>query len=267
MPDLERHLRALDEHDDLYPPTPDIASTIPARTWITPREDRRRTWQPFAVIAALVLVALLVALAVPATRTAIASFFGIAGIQIEFVDDSRGPIPGTPLTLGGSLVFGEQTTLDAAQTRAPFAVRLPDAIPAPPDEVYVSERTNTTVVTLLWRSGPELPRIGESDAGLLLFQIASADDQMPFARKLASAGQIEETLIAGRPAYWIEDGVLVMEPDGPGPGVLEPVTRRSGNVLIWSDGEITYRLETALPRTGAERLAASLHPTSGAGNP
>ncbi len=125
-----------------------------------------------------------------------------------------------------------------------------------------------TVVTLLWRSGPDLPQIGETGVGLLLFQIDAEDDQMPFARKLAEAGHIESTQIEGRPAYWIEHGVLVMEQmEGPRLGALEPTARRSGNVLIWSDGTVTYRLETALPQAEAERLAASLHPDGDTGNP
>jgi hypothetical protein len=73
--------------------------------------------------------------------------------------------------------------------------------------------------------------------------------------------------IDGRLGVWIENGVLAVAPvEGLMLDLLEPEVRRSGNVLIWSDGAVTYRLETSLPREDVVRIAESLIPSDSDGN-
>ena len=264
---LERRLRSLTDRDDLFPATPDIAGALFDLVRMeAPRSDRRGfppAWRVAAIVLLVALGLLVAALAIPTSRTAIADFFGIEGIRIELGGDEETAVPGTPVSIGGALLLGEQTTFDEAARAAPFEVAVPaGAGVGEPDEVYLNQRSGVTVVGMLWRAAEGLPEIGSTGVGLLLLEIESHDDDVIFAKRMAGGGGFTIVTINGRQGYWIERGVLAVEPiDGLMLDPLEPEVRRSGNVLIWSDGSITYRLETALPMRDAVRIAESLAPT------
>jgi hypothetical protein len=231
MPDLELALRSLGERDDLFPATPRIATDVAAQIG-NEQPPRGFDWRMVAIVALVVLAALATALAVPGSRTAIADFFGIEGIRIEFGEDDAQEVPGTPTSIGGSLLLGERTTLDAAAEAA-----------------------------LLGPASASLPDIGDTEVGMLLLEIESDADDEIFIKKAIGGGEFTTAMVGDWPGYWIEGGVLTVEPvEGLMLDLLEPQSRRSGNVLIWSDGEITYRLETSLPMADAVRIAASLAP-------
>ncbi|HET6950503.1 MAG TPA: hypothetical protein VFI47_09010, partial [Acidimicrobiales bacterium] len=64
----------------------------------------------------------------------------------------------------------------------------------------------------------------------------------------------EAVTVAGRPGYWIDGAHAVdLGPLG-GPARL----RVAGDALVWVDGARTYRLESALGRTGAVAAAEAL---------
>jgi hypothetical protein len=68
--------------------------------------------------------------------------------------------------------------------------------------------------------------------------------------------EIEETTVNGKRAVWAV---------GPYPlrfsnGNLDFVRLIDGHVLIWTDGEVTYRLETSLDLEEAIKVAESLEP-------
>lgn len=259
MSDLEQRLRSLAARDDLYPATPKIAVDIDTPIE-APRYPRGLGWRMAAAVAVVALVTLVLAFAVPTTRTAIADFFGIAGIRIEFVDDAGDEGPGTPISIGGSLLLGQETTLARAEESTPFTVMVPGDVPDP-DEVYLFRRDGATVTGLLWLATAALPEIGKTGVGMLLLQIEADEDHTVLTKRAMGLGNTI-TSVDGQTAYWIEGGVLVVEPvEGL---ILAPEERRSGHVLIWSDDGVTYRLETALPMDAAVRIAESLAP---AGNP
>jgi hypothetical protein len=268
MPDLEHSLRSLAGRDDLFPATPDIAGGLAAQIGPS-RRSRRLDWRLVAVVALVVLTALATALAIPRSRSAIADFFGIEGIRIERNAGEMPNVPATPISIGGSLLLGERTTLDGATGAAPFAVMLPeDAAAGPPDEVWLNRRGGATVVGLIWPVSAELPEIGDTGVGMLLLEIATDDNDAIFLKKMVGGGEMETAMVDGRTALWIQDGVLAVAPvEGLMVDLLDPAMRRSGNVLIWSDGAVTYRLETALPKTDAVRIAASLAPAGSVGAP
>lgn len=275
---LEQQLRSLGDRDGLFPETPEIASDIAGliRSRDPEPTSRRlglsldRPLRVAALVALALLAALVVALSVPTTRTAIADFFGLEGIRIEFgQDDDNADLPGTPVSIGGSLLLGERSTMDEVARTVPFDVVLPaDDAAGEPDEIYLNQRSGVIVVGLLYEASDELPEIGSTGVGMLLLEIDSPKADIFFVKKtVVGGGEVEMTSINGSTAYWIEDGVLTVAPieglmlDPPGMD-----SRRSGNVLIWSDGAVTYRLETDLPITDAVRIAGSLAPVDVAGN-
>jgi hypothetical protein len=68
---------------------------------------------------------------------------------------------------------------------------------------------------------------------------------------------VEETTVNGRPALWTE-GPYLLQFRRDGHTVTEVQRLVEGHVLIWAEGEITYRLESDLPLEEAVRIAESL---------
>ena len=70
---------------------------------------------------------------------------------------------------------------------------------------------------------------------------------------------IEETTVNGRRAVWtVGEYPLIMQNND-----IQFVRLITGNVLIWEENKITYRLETDLDLDEAVRIAESLHAPSG----
>ena len=68
--------------------------------------------------------------------------------------------------------------------------------------------------------------------------------------------RIEETTVNGQRAVWAVGPYPVAFSNGD----RDFVRLIDGHVLIWTDGTITYRLETALELEAAIRIAESLEP-------
>lgn len=278
---VERQLRLLGRRDDLFPETPDLAAEMtslirsaesnprPVSVRHRCKSIQDRSLRPVAVVVLAILAALIVALALPTSRSAIAEFFGIEGIRIEFGQDAMQDLPGTPTSIGGSLLLGERSTLEAAMDAAPFDIVVPgDATIGEPEETYLNQRSEVTVVGMLWKTNDELPEIGSTGVGMLLLEIESEDDAVILMKKAVSSSAFETADVGDAFGFWIENAVLTVEPvEGLMLDLLEPSQRRSGNVLIWSDGETTYRLETQLPQEDTVRIAESLVPANHTGNP
>src|SRR5436305_4306285 len=128
MPDLERDLRALG-HELAFPPTPDLVARVRARTVVP---HRRPAWRPLAILLAALAVAVGIAFAVPAARSAILHAFDIGGVHVQLVDR----LPERPLR--HVRIPGRRTSLGDARRAVGFGFGLPTAEGFDhPDEVYV----------------------------------------------------------------------------------------------------------------------------------
>jgi hypothetical protein len=227
MTDLERALVALAREVD-WPPTPELSLRLAEAPAPTPRRSRRRA---FVAAVALVLVALAVAFAVPPARSAILRFFHIGGVTVERVD-TLPPAEERPLTADlGPVVAPE----DAAFTLGtPF--RWPEG----------------TGRSQLHARGGAISGLLATPEPVLLSQFAS--DGLGGVKKLTAERTDVEWLEVepGVLGVWItgEQHVLVW-PEAP--------PRLAGNVLLWEDGGITFRLEgPSLTRRQALELARSI---------
>ncbi len=240
-----------------YPPTPDLARSVVQRleTGAVPERLARRGWwtagwRTAAAGLALTLFLFAGSLVVsPSWRRAVADFLGVSGIRIEVSD--RLPTP-----LGGQLDLGERVSLAEAEESVTFDVLVPEALGAP-DEVYFDQPPQDGQVSLVYRAGDGLPSASESGVGVLLTQFRG--DVVDFAKKVLSAGtRIQAAQVDGFPAYWIEGAphaFLYRDPDG---DIVEETVRLADNVLLWEQGDITFRLESALSLDEAIRIAESL---------
>lgn len=255
-----------------YPPTPDVAGDVRrrlSRPRVAPKtRPLRLAW---AVLAFLLLAAAL--LAVPGVRAAVLEFLQIGAIRIlpqeatatpaqtttgRAEGDVAAPATGvtTPDRPGATrtlLDIAGATTWEAAQGTAGFPLQLPAYPPAlgQPDEVYEQQLWDPDlqepVFILVWRE-PQQPE----EVRLALYEIA-----WPYyGLKSASLEAITQTRVNGAEAFWVR-GPHRLQLAG---GEVEEWLFVAGNVLIWTEGEITYRLEGAATVEEAVRIAESLQP-------
>ena len=212
MSELEHELRAVELE---FPATPDLAARVRRDL-----PDRPRPVWPLRLTLGVAVLALAVAtgLAVSPARSAIFRFFGIGAVDIEFVDQLPDVRPPTSLDLG--------TEIDAED--APFRLRRSRLLGAP-DAVYLQDG----VVTLLYGT-PE--RIH-----LLVTELVDSGFTPSIGKKLRATGTRVEFVSLRRstwPGLWIEGAPHVVRLPGGSP-------RLARNTLIWTDGQITLRLEGA----------------------
>lgn len=231
--DIETSLHELRQHLD-WPTEVDVA-LAPRRT-----PGRRLIW--VVAVASLLIFAL-----VPAGREAVAGLARVLGIEIEFRNASN---------VVEGLNLGPEVGVDEAAAAVDFHLVFP-ASAGMPEAFHVLATPLSTQVWTVWKPTAELPAIAGSNAGLILAQFR-ADPEEESITKLASAGiQVISVDVGGEQGYWIAGGphVLIFND-----GEFAEETRSNGNVLIWTGGEITYRLETALNLPNALNLARNLEP-------
>lgn len=253
---LEDLLGQLPDHM-AFPPTPDIASRIGE---ILPERQAPGIRRPLVWAAAVAIAAILLIVVLPGPRHAIAGWLGLPGIRIEFVD--RFATDEKPDSIGSSLLFGEQTTLADAQATVPFAIALPTRDDLrDPDEVWLRTSADVTAISLLYDAQDDLPQIGDTGVGMLLMEFQTSEEAAFLAKRSMGDGSFSVVTVNGQEGFWLENGELVVLPrDVTLPENQATQSRRSGNVLIWNDGETTFRLETSLDRFSALKIAESLMP-------
>ncbi|MEW5988128.1 MAG: hypothetical protein AB1791_15965 [Chloroflexota bacterium] len=270
-----------------YPPTPDIARAVGRRVVVARRPSvltptRPRVRLAWAVVA--LLIALVALMTVPQVRAAVLEFLQIGAIRIFFSQPTptltpgpspfegegmvEGPVTATPGdTLAPSPSEGEEsetdasrfsilnlsgrTTLEDAELRAGVPVKLP-TYPAdlgPPDRVFYQEVAGPMVV-LVWLEP------GSADQVRLSLYILALEGGA-FGGKF-DWENVEPATVNGDTAYWVQGWHILQFFDARGRPLYEMARLVEGNVLIWVEGDVTYRLETALSLEEAVRIAESL---------
>jgi Domain of unknown function (DUF4367) len=267
--DFETQLRSIATGME-YPRTPDIAGSVSARLRqsIRPRllskpfvfaKGRRLAW---SLTLALILLSSL--MLIPPARAAILEFIQIGVIRIfraeptpivttEPSSSIQSPVTATPALTPQILIpwletIAGEVTLEEAQASVGYPVLLP-ALPADlgqPDRVFVQD-ADGPMTFLIWFDPVEPDEI------LMSLHFLPPDS---WAIKKVEPVVIQETTVNGNYAVWTV---------GPYPmryksGDLEYRRMIDGHVLIWTDGNITYRLETDLSLEEAIKIAESLEP-------
>lgn len=231
--DVELALADLAQHID-WPPEVDVARS--------PRKARSRRLVWVAALAAIVIgIAVL-----PAGREAVAGLARVLGIEIEFRDADP--------DLAVGLDLGPAVEADDALAAVDFALVFPGLVGLP-DAFHLRATRLTTQVWTVWEPADGLPAIAGTNAGLIMTQFRANPDETSI-RKLASANvEVISIDVNGEQGYWLAGGPhLVVFNDGD----FGETSRSNGNVLIWTDEAITYRMETSLTLTEALELAQNL---------
>lgn len=237
MTELELQLRDLGGTLD-FPSTPDLAQVVRRRL-----AERRRPWwravsrrQALAIALAVLAVSAAAVMAVPSARTAVLRFFHIGAVTVERVE-TLPQAKERPLTAG----LGRPLPPDVAARRAGFRMLLPP-LEGSLQRVYFRDGLQAALL-----EGP-----------VLLVEVQGRD-QFDFAKKLAGQGtRLDEVTVNGAFGLWIEGARhVVIFRDRTG-RIQELQTRMAGNVLVWTRGGLTLRLEGELTKQQALELARSI---------
>lgn len=254
LADLGRHVA--------YPATPDLATRVRQELAARPTRSPLRwaAWLPnqrrlaLALVALIALAAAVLAIS-PDARTALAERLGLRGVLIRDVP-ARPTSPAASPSPGARLLLGVPLRLDQARARVTFQIPLPTPLGAP-DEVYLLDTPPGGQIALVYYPRPDLPPANTTGIGLLLTAFQGTVPTGIFGKGIPPGTRVEEVQVNGGPAYWIEgDPHTFFFLDSRGQ-VRTETTRLAGNVLLWEQGTLTLRLESALSRDQALAIATS----------
>jgi hypothetical protein len=246
---LETRLADLGRELD-WPPTPDLAKSVRARI---AAEPPRRQWRwALAAAAALVLaVAGFLALS-PGARETVAGWIGIRGVQVERVKKlpSLAPVPSGEF--GSRLGLGNATTLDRVEDRR--LARVPSRL-GQPDEVYQRDVNGVPIVTLVYRPRPDLPADQNTGVGALVVEMRGSVVDFTIGKSLPPGTSVQQVQVRGSTGYWIAGSPHALIILGGGAG---DELRLAGNVLLWTENGVTYRIESKLTLQQTLAVAQSM---------
>jgi hypothetical protein len=217
------------------------------------------TWTAAALIALVVVL-----LTVPPVRAGVFAFLQIGAVRIFLAElpTAEPPLITTsapavveslqpsPTPLASVLDLAGETTLEAARRKVGFSIRLP-SYPAdlgPPQRVFAQDLGGPAVV-LVWLDSGQPGRVR-----LSLHQLGSGID----FNKIRPV-MVQETTVHGQPALWTTGPYsLEIQPSTPEDHYYADRRLVKGHVLVWAEGEVTYRLETDLTLEDAVHIAESL---------
>lgn len=241
-----------------FPETPALAERVRTRIERGPRpiapvqlpRTRPPLLRPALAAALAVAVAGTVTLSVSVTaRRAVADLLGVVGIRVTFGDDP----PASPRP-ARDIRFGERVSEAAASERAGFHVSIPAAVAAEPALYLDRSIGERGMVSVVYPRGAETL----ADVDLLVSQfVASIPEE--YVKKLLSMGSdITYTDADGAPAFWISGEPHFFYYEERNGEVRRERVRLAGDVLIWEERGVTYRVEGARSLEDARRIAASL---------
>ncbi len=251
--ELGRALLDLGEHLK-YPPVPDLSHAVLAGLERQPARRRRsrsaflRREVLYPVLAAVAILAAVLAI-FPGARSAVASWFQIAGVRIESGSVAPGP-------LGHNLNLGQRVSVDEAQRRVPFHILMPTLLGLKhPDEIYAGTPPFNGRVSLLYAARSGLPRASTTRAGLLITEF-----QRTFfvGKTIPPGATVQPILIAREQGIWIAGHLHLMYYLDQRHTPLLDTIRLAGNVLLWQHGAVTVRLEGSLSQQRATQIAQSM---------
>lgn len=169
------------------------------------------------------------------------------------------PPTATPESLGERFGLGRPVTLTEARAAAQYTVLAP-TLPelGQPDEVYFSPLPSGGQVSCVYYPRPGLPVTSATGVGMLLTQFQGAVEPEFFGKGIGPETRLEQVTVNGGRGFWLEGKPhFFIYRDANGRTTSETI-RLAGNTLIWEQNGVTFRLEAALSKDEALRVAASL---------
>ena len=241
MNDLETRIAGL-APDYPFPPTPDLAGAARARLGLAP--GPRRPARLVLALAALVATLAGVLALSPGARGALADWLDfLPGVRVERVDE----LPSMPLT-SWTGVYGVEVTLAEAEERAPFDILLPESLGEPDFVYHYRDPSGGVVVTAVYGE--------ERDARLVLTQWTT--EGVLFHKMISPSTKAEVVDVRGERGLWMSGNDHIVFYLGHDYQERAAEAALAGNVLVWQEGDVAYRLEAGVGRERALDLAGEL---------
>ena len=225
----------------------------PQLTGSAPRRPGRRSRRVLVAAAAALLVGLAATLVAPASRHAVARWLGIGSVTVTYTDE-------VPVAAGRTYDLGTPVSLAQAEARAAAAGWSLAAPTGAGDPARAFVGRPARAVNLVWAPAAQRPEIAESGIGLLLTAMPGTTDAGGMSKQATGGTTVQLVRVGDDAAYWIEGEpheVVMTDRNGI---VVHDTARLAGNTLVWTDADVTYRLESALDRDEAIDLALTLRP-------
>jgi hypothetical protein len=201
---------------------------------------------------------------IPPARAAIIEFIQIGVVRIFHAEptplppstaqspSTTLPLTATPVVTSQSLIpmlekIAGEMTLEGAQKAVNYPILLPSYPPdlGKPDRVFVQDAGAMTV--LVWVD-PQHP-----DKVLMSLHFLPPGS---WAIKKMEPTVIKETTVHGQRAIWTAGPYPIIFSNGN----MDMIRLVNGHVLIWAEGDMTYRLESDFSLEEAVKIAESLKP-------
>jgi len=250
MPDLEEQLTALAGAIE-WPPTPRL------RVFPLPTRWGGLGWgRQLALAAAAVLLIVATLLAYTPTREAIAGWVNLHVI-VHRVQELPTPSPRPSGSLGQRLGLGSPTTLDQAQAKVTWQVRVPGSL-GKPDEVYFNRPPSGGEVSLVYARRADIPVSGLTGVSVLVTEAQGAVNENFFQKFLGPDATVEQVSVRGHVGYWISGHPHeVAFTDANGDFYVDTL-RLATNTLIFDDGGTVVRIEGDMTKAQALQIASSM---------
>jgi len=230
--ELEQQLQALGRELD-YPSEPDLAPAVLARLDRKPFPWRRAV----ALALAAAVLAIATAFAVPQARSAILRFFHLRGATVERVET-------LPPALERSEAKGLGRPVSRQEAERALGVRLalPPLAGGEPRRIYLLGGAFATVI------------LHDHGRSLLLSEFRAT--RYEFLKKLVGAKSlIEPVTVNGERGLWLQGPPHTLTYVDRLGQFREKTVRIHGNVLLWTRGALTLRLEGRISKARALHLA------------
>ena len=202
---------------------------------------------------------------IPPARAAIIEFIQIGVVRIfraeptpvvppnQEIPSTRVPVTATPLPTSQPLIpilerLAGEMTLEEAQKAVSYPIQLPAYPPdlGRPDRIFVQEAGGKMTI-LVWID-PQQP-----DRVLMSMHMIPPGS---WAIDKFEPAQVQEITVNGRNAIWAVGPYPLKMRDGD----LQFMRLIEGHVLIWTEDDLTYRLETDLSLEETIKMAELLQP-------
>ncbi len=228
--------------------TPDLPRQVMARV----SSDRlpRVVRLPLSRSKRILLIAAASVLLLAGAAVAAKIVIDLGAVVVQVTPSRPGILP-TPsiVPTGERITLREAGILLGQDVALPARLGRPDRVWA--DTVFTASG-EVSRVTLAWRARPRLPEISGARYGAVLV-VFEGDANQASKELFEDTGVLQFETVDGVDYYWTKGTHLLQLLTGDGVVYV----RVDGNVLLWADGPRTMRLETALPKAEALRIATS----------
>ena len=260
MIDLERSLGELAARLEI-PGGDRLASDVVRRIGAPVRHHASRRTMRLA--GAMAVVVLVVVVALPGPRRAVARWLGFESVRIDpgVTVPTTGPATGPETSVVNTqpaidLGLGPVVSINEAMSRTGLAAPMP-ALLGEPQSIHVVQPPANGQIVVVYAASELVPQSTITGVGALVSAIPANLEEGLFGKALGDEATVRSVDVGGAEGFWIEGSAhqLFFEV---GDEVLADTLRLATNTLLWQrDGQV-FRLEADISLDTALRIASTV---------